>query len=157
MTALDAGDIALEPTRVQRTRVAAYALCRDEAGRILLVRYARRIVDAELWTLPGGGLDFGESPATAALRELTEETGLTGEVDGLRDVLDRVLDASDGARLHSIRLVFGVRITGGELRDEADGSTDRCTWFERAAARQLRLDWLARPILATWLAGTPGG
>lgn len=152
----DTRDPGVERPRVQRTRVAAYALCRDEAGQILLVRYAPYIVDTGLWTLPGGGLEFGESPAAAVLRELTEETGLTGEVDALIDVVDRVLDASDGARLHSIRLVYRVRITGGELRDEVDGSTDRCAWFEVEEARRLHLDGLASHVLATWVDGPAG-
>ena len=38
------------------------------------------------WTLPGGGLDFGEDPEAGALRELGEETGLEGEVRGLLGV-----------------------------------------------------------------------
>lgn len=140
-----------EVARPDRTRVGAYALCRDDNGRILLVRYAPHIVDSELWTLPGGGVEFGEPPADTVLRELTEETGLIGKVEALLGVVDRVIDASDGARLHSIRLVYRVRITGGELRDEVDGSTDRCAWFEVEEARLLHLDGLALYALATWV------
>ena len=51
-------------TDAERTRVAAYALCVDEAGRILLCRMAPSIIAGEVWTLPGGGLQFGESPET---------------------------------------------------------------------------------------------
>ena len=44
--------------------------------RILLVRVAPGYMrDVGQWTLPGGGLNFGEDPADGALRELTEETG----------------------------------------------------------------------------------
>ena len=61
-----------------RIRVAAYALCRDEHGRILLCHIAPSVGAGDLWTLPGGGLEFGEPPASAVLRELHEETGYRG-------------------------------------------------------------------------------
>src|SRR5687767_14282996 len=117
-------------TRGERTRVAAYALSIDEGGRILLCRIAPSIAPGEIWTLPGGGLDFGEPPEVAVLRELAEESGYRGEVLGLVDVKDRVVTDSDGGgRMHAIRIVYRVRVTGGDPRDEVDGSTDMCAWF----------------------------
>ncbi|HYH93731.1 MAG TPA: NUDIX domain-containing protein [Candidatus Saccharimonadales bacterium] len=130
---------------VERTRVAAYAVALDADGRILLCHIAPSVGAGDVWTLPGGGLEFGEAPEAAVLRELTEETGYTGELDGLLDVRDRVFDGVDGTeRMHAIRILYRVRITGGELRDEPDGSTDTCRWFHRDAARRLRLGELAR-------------
>jgi len=73
-----------EPRQV--TRVAAYALCQDDAGRILLTRLTYPEIKAGYWTLPGGGIEFGEAPVDAVLRELTEETGLTGRGDSLAGV-----------------------------------------------------------------------
>ena len=62
----------------QRQRVAAYAvILRD--GDILLSRLAASVTPDELWTLPGGGLDHGEDPRDALVREIHEETGL--EID----------------------------------------------------------------------------
>ena len=59
--------------RVQR--VAAYAvIIRD--GQILLSKIAPHISADGLWTLPGGGLDHGEDPRDAVVREVHEETGL---------------------------------------------------------------------------------
>ena len=136
-------------TGAQRTRVAAYALCRDEAGRILLCRIAPSILPGEVWTLPGGGLDFGEPPDLAVLRELAEESGYRGEIIALADVSDRLfVDAGEAGRMHAIRIVYRVRITGGELRDEPDGSTDTCAWFTLDEARRLHLGALARRSLA---------
>jgi ADP-ribose pyrophosphatase YjhB (NUDIX family) len=132
---------------VERTRVAAYAVARDD-GRLLLCHIAPSVGVGDVWTLPGGGLDFGESPEVAVLRELTEETGYVGELDGLVGVSDRVFRDVDGAdRLHAIRILYQVRIVGGELRDEPDGSTDTCRWFTRSEASGLRLGELARHAL----------
>ena len=139
-------DIALD-----RTRVAAYALCRDGTGRVLLCHIAPSVGAGDLWTLPGGGLDFGEAPSAAVVRELAEETGYRGQVERLLDVDDRLFhDMHRAGRMHAIRIVYRVRITGGTLRDEPDGSTDTCRWFDLAATDALRLGELARHALA-WL------
>lgn len=131
-----------------RTRVAAYAVCRDDEGRVLLCHIAPSVGVGDVWTLPGGGLDFGEPPEVAVLRELTEETGYVGELEGLIGVSDRVFRDVDGAeRLHAIRILYRVRIVGGELRDEPDGSTDTCRWVKPREARKLRLGELARHAL----------
>lgn len=131
------------------TRVAAYALCTD-ADRLLLCRIAPgHWSGVGGWTLPGGGLDFGEPPADGALRELAEETGLSGSVLGLADVFSwsarwkHPVDGVDEA-FHAIQIVYRVRVTGGELRDEPDGSTDRAAWFdldELAELPLVRLAW----------------
>lgn len=134
--------------RDERTRVGAYALCLDETGRILLCRIAPSVASGEIWTLPGGGLDFGEPPETAVIRELREESGYMGDVVALACVADRLFDgATDGGRLHAIRIVYRVRITGGERRDEVDGSTDTCAWFTPDEAERLHLGELARRAL----------
>lgn len=131
-----------------RTRVAAYAVARDDEGKILLCHIAPSVGVGDVWTLPGGGLDFGEAPEIAVLRELAEETGYVGELDGLAGVSDRVFHDVDGAdRMHAIRVLYRVRIVGGELRDEQDGSTDTCRWFSPSEARGVRLGELARHAL----------
>ena len=154
MTARHAGGANTPPEAdiaLDRTRVAAYALCRDGTGRVLLCHIAASVGAGDLWTLPGGGLDFGEAPSAAVVRELAEETGYRGQVERLLDVDDRLFHAMHGAgRMHAIRIVYRVRVTGGTLRDEPDGSTDTCRWFDPAATDAFRLGELARHALA-WL------
>ncbi len=133
-------------SETDRTRVAAYALCVDEAGRILLCRMARSIIAGEVWTLPGGGLRFGESPETAVLRELDEETGQDGTIVRLVEVSDNLLRLeSRPGTVHAIRIVYEVRVTGGsDLRQETEGTTDACSWFTVDEAERLNLNDLAR-------------
>lgn len=117
------------------TRVSAYAVCVDDEDRLLLCRIApgTTVADDGRWTLPGGGLDFGEDPRDGALRELAEETGYIGELDELLtvDSWARRLPGLDGseADYHGIRILYRCRIVGGELRAETDGSTDEARWF----------------------------
>ena len=62
----------------QRTRYAARVLILDEQGRILLVRGHDADNPARQWWFTiGGGIDDGETPLQAAVRELFEETGIT--------------------------------------------------------------------------------
>ena len=131
-----------------RTRVAAYALCIDQGGRILLCRMSPNVVAGEVWTLPGGGIHFGESPETAVLRELGEETGQAGEVIRLVEVSDNLLRIpSRPGAVHAIRIVYEVRVEGGDLREEIEGTSDACSWFLPDEAAALNLNDLARRAL----------
>jgi len=107
---------------------------------MLLVRIAPGFTrDAEgRWTLPGGGLKFGEDPEVGVLREVEEETGFTGEVIRLAFVSSWTrgpLPEMGYGPFHGVRIVYWVRITGGELRHEVDESTDMAAWFTRDELR----------------------
>ncbi len=62
--------------------IAAFGIIFDKQKRVLLCH--RR--DCDLWNLPGGGMEHGESPWDCAKRETKEETGLDVEVVKLAGV-----------------------------------------------------------------------
>ncbi|MFN0073084.1 MAG: NUDIX hydrolase [Chloroflexota bacterium] len=131
----------------RRTRIGAYAICQNPEGRILLCQFAPGFGLSGRWTLPGGGLEFGEDPVDGVLRELEEETGLIGRIRELVTVNSRmaVVNGRWGKYdLHSVRIVYRVDILGGRLRNEINGSTERCDWFLPGEAEALPLVDLAQ-------------
>ena len=122
----------------QVQRVAAYAvILRDE--RILLSRLSDTLTHSPLWTLPGGGLDHGEDPRAAVVREVYEETGLDVTVGETAWVLSahrantwrrgRNVDA------HALRIVYDgwVPLDAPEPRTvEVGGSTAEAAWLPLA-------------------------
>ncbi len=124
----------------QRRRIAAYGVCRDDEGRILLVRASAESNTPGRWLAPGGGLEHGEHPAAAVVREIAEETGLVVAIVAVRDVIADVAHLRDGVTvLHQDRVIYDVEIRGGTLRDELDGSTDQARWVPEAELASLPL------------------
>jgi 8-oxo-dGTP diphosphatase len=89
------------------------AIFRD--GRVLIVRRARPPAHG-LHTLPGGGVELGETLEQAVIREVREETGLAIaplELVGFRQAIVR--DAAGRVERHFVILPFAARWLEGEI------------------------------------------
>jgi 8-oxo-dGTP diphosphatase len=128
----------------RRRRIGAYGVCRDDHGRVLLVRGSVEDVAPGRWYLPGGGVEHGEHPRDAVVREFVEETGLDIEVAGLRDALtDLIYPDGSGVEIHNDRLVFDVCVADGargrQLRFEVGGTSDLARWVSPDELGELAL------------------
>ncbi|MCW2784897.1 MAG: hypothetical protein JWP74_1414 [Marmoricola sp.] len=130
----------------RRQRVAAYAvIVRDDD--ILLSRLAPYLGPNEQWTLPGGGIDFGEDPRDAVVREVYEETGLDVEVgdrawiDSARRNATATRDSGVDTDMHSVRMIFEgwAPVDSPPPRVvEENGSTVDARWVPLAAVLERR-------------------
>ena len=77
-------------------------------GKVLLTKRE----DFEVWCLPGGGVEDGESLAEAAIREAKEETGVDVELTRLVGVYSRI--GGMWSDVHAV--LFAARPIGGGLR-----------------------------------------
>lgn len=114
------------------TRVGAYGvIVRDGTLLLSLWQGPRQAV----WTLPGGGIELGEQPEQACLREIEEETGYAARLDGLLGVISRTIDAEH--RIHraqqrsllAVQVLYRAEVVSGRLRAEVDGSSIDAAWI----------------------------
>lgn len=111
----------------------------NPADRVLLARRSTKVSSPKLWAIPGGGVEPGEDPAVAALREFHEEMGLRV---ALPYDAPPVLVTGD-------RIVLVVRVAEA-LTPTLNFENDAWGWYERselpapmhpAALRVLRSWW----------------
>jgi ADP-ribose pyrophosphatase YjhB (NUDIX family) len=139
-----------------RIRVSAILRWR---GRILLLRHEK--AEGDIWLLPGGGVQVGESLVRALTRELWEETGLFPEaaevpLEGPVAIVDSIAPTSGPNRKHVVHVIFAADVTGS-LEDVA--SRDDAVRGHRAfLMRELDAITLHPPInrfLQRWQPGDP--
>jgi ADP-ribose pyrophosphatase YjhB (NUDIX family) len=116
-----------------------------QAGQVLLTKRE----DFEVWCLPGGAVDDGESVAAAAIREAREETGLEVELTRLVGIYSR----PKGWRSTHL-ILFAARIVGGALRPDPHEVVE-ASYFDPSALPAPLLAGHRRQILDA-LGGTGG-
>ena len=95
-------------------------------GEVLLVKRKQEPLALQ-WSLPGGGLEAGETLESGTAREVLEETGLVVEVGPLVEVFDRILlDEDANVRYHFVLVDYLCRPIGGVLSAASDVSA--CAW-----------------------------
>jgi ADP-ribose pyrophosphatase YjhB (NUDIX family) len=100
---------------------AVSAIVTDGAGAILLILRT----DNCYWSMPGGGLNPGESVTEATVREVKEETGIDCEVTGLVGIYsdpNHVAAYDDGEVRQEFSICFTTRMTGGSLATSSESA-----------------------------------
>ena len=100
------------------------------------------------WTLPGGGLEFGEDPVDGVSREVGEETGYNIHVDQLLGTFVTSYPRGLNSTTHPVevlRLIYQATILDGELTHEIAGSTSQARWFPIADIPTLDVHPIVEP------------
>ncbi len=91
------------------------AVVEDDDGRILMIHKT----DNDLWALPGGGHDIGESIRDTVVREVREETGYDVEVTNIIGTYtnpNHVMAYDDGEVRQQFSIAFSAKLVGGAAR-----------------------------------------
>ena len=130
--------------------VAVSAVVTNDAGEILLHRRS----DNELWSVPGGAMELGESISQAVMREVKEETGFAVEVERLVGIYSdpgHIVAYSDGEVRQQFSICFACRVVGGDFA-ESDESLD-VRFFTPADVSQLPMSESVRLRVEHFLEG----
>ncbi len=112
----------MEPVRRRSARV----LVLDADDRLLLLRGGDPArPQYVIWHAPGGGVDDGEDDATAARRELREETGLSVDAVGDPVWLRSLVFSFDGVLYDQDEVFYCVRVDGHEVDDSGHTELER--------------------------------
>ena len=104
----------------------------DQQQRILLIRLS----DTGRWAIPGGGVEPGEVPADAAIREMWEESGIVVELVRVLGVFGgpySIVDYPNGDRTAYVATIFLGRQIGGRPQPR-DGEATEVKYFTKAEA-----------------------
>ncbi|MCX6459157.1 MAG: NUDIX domain-containing protein [Actinobacteria bacterium] len=126
------------------------AVVQNDAGEILLIHKT----DNNLWALPGGGHDVGESISDTVIREVKEETGYDVEVSGVTGLYtnpNHVMAYDDGEVRQQFSICFSARLLGGELKTSSESK--EVEWIKPAGLAALEIHPSMRLRIAHCLEG----
>lgn len=96
---------------VEKTSAGGVVVTDDDGLKVCLIRPIGRRV----WGLPKGGLEQGESAEEAAVREVAEETGIDGLIDGELGSIDYTFySRGESTRIHKTVFYYLMRAVGGD-------------------------------------------
>lgn len=155
-------DLVRDPDEVPvlNQRIAAYAVIRSSRG-VLGTECSHKTAVPGLWQLPGGGLDPGESPSQALLREVAEETGQQVRINRLIDLQSDhwVGRAPNGVLedFHALRIIFTATCLEPTTPTviDIDGTTSQAAWISLRGWRSLPWTSGARSLLDKHLESVP--
>ena len=104
-----------------------------EDEKILLVKRGHPPGEGQ-WSIPGGHLKPGELVAEAALRELEEETGLTGDPVGVVNIEELIIEDTVSGEPCYHYIILDVLIENPRGNPRAGGDATDVAWFPIAWA-----------------------
>ena len=115
-------------------------------GRVVLVRRGHEPLAGQ-WSLPGGGVEVGETLEDAVVREMREETGLEVDVGPVIEVFDRITRDPEGrVRYHYVLVDYLCWPRAGTLAAGSD--VDAAVFAAPEALDRYRLTGKARAVIA---------
>lgn len=141
-----------DPAAPKANRVvpSVVAIVQDDRRRVLLIHKT----DNDLWALPGGGHELGESIAETVVREVKEETGYDVVVTGLSGTYTNprhVMAYDDGEVRQQFSIAFTAKLLGGEAKTSSESK--RVEWIDPSDAEDLPMHPSMRMRLAHGVAG----
>jgi 8-oxo-dGTP pyrophosphatase MutT (NUDIX family) len=118
-----AGERRARPAPTERQHSAGGLVVRDDSVLLIATAGGRR------WQIPKGHLEPGESLEQAALREVREETGVTGRIVATLPAIDYTFAEKDGRRVRKHVDYYLLAYVGGDEGDFDAEEVDVARWF----------------------------